>query len=376
MADQLVLAAFSVLYTVNIAVSNISMGMVSLPFHQIVRAMGPAVTVLLELAILRKHRSNRVYLSLVPVCLGVALTSAGELDFTWLGAAMTALGVVLACWKQIATNQLLVGSLKLHPLDLLWRMSLFSAIQCAVISSLNGEVVGAHGYMDKIEAGSQSQTFLFHMSTNAVLAFLINYVSFGAAPIIGPLGISVAANVKQVMVIILAIFMFGFKMTLFNAIGVPVTLLGGIWYSRESAAERQQAAPTTKAEVESVESEKAEELSRDDERHELIEQSTSESEESLKEEPEEAESTVQRRRTRAPKKTKAPEEEPDTMETKGRKSKAAKSETKTARRAGATEAVTAVEKTRTKSSSKSAKVVATKEAAEPVPTRALRSRVK
>jgi hypothetical protein len=240
-ADQLILAAFSVLYTVNIAVSNISMGMVSLPFHQIVRAMGPAVTVAMELAFYSKSRSSRVYMTLIPVCFGVALTCAGELDFSWIGAAMTVFGVVLACWKQLATNQLLVGPLKLHPLDLLWRMSLMSAIQCAIISQVNGENERAAEYMAKLTSGGMpfnASTFTFHMSTNAILAFLINYVSFAASAIIGPLAISVAANVKQVMVIILSIFMFGFKMTPLNAIGVPVTLLGGMWYSRESANER------------------------------------------------------------------------------------------------------------------------------------------
>ncbi|KAI9006958.1 triose-phosphate transporter family-domain-containing protein [Hyaloraphidium curvatum] len=244
-ADQVTLAGFSVLYTVNIAVSNISLGMVSLPFHQIVRAMGPAVTVILELLVYGKSRSRRVYLTLVPVCLGVALSSAGDLEFTWMGAAMTVFGVILACWKQLVTNQLLVGPLKLHPLDLLWRMSLLSAIQCAAISQLNGETQRLTGYMDKLSSGGMPfdwSTFTFHMTTNAVLAFLINYVSFAAAAIIGPLAISVAANVKQVMVIILSIFMFGFRMTPLNAIGVPVTLLGGMLYSRESAAEKAAAA--------------------------------------------------------------------------------------------------------------------------------------
>lgn len=240
-ADQLVLAGFSVLYTVNIAVSNISLGMVSLPFHQIVRAMGPAVTVLLELAFYNQKRSAKVYLTLVPVCLGVALTCAGDLEFTWIGAAMTVLGVVLACWKGLATNQLLVGHLKLHPLDLLWRMSLMSAIQCGIIAQFNGETASAASYMDKMNNGKLSFTpsaFAFHMASNASLAFLINYVSFAASAIIGPLAISVAANVKQVMVIILSIFMFGFKMTALNGIGVPVTLLGGLWYSSASAAEK------------------------------------------------------------------------------------------------------------------------------------------
>src|SRR5688572_6447983 len=65
--DAITMIVFSVLYTVNIAISNVSLNMVSLPFHQIVRSTNPAVTVLLERTFLGKRHRWRTYISLVMV---------------------------------------------------------------------------------------------------------------------------------------------------------------------------------------------------------------------------------------------------------------------------------------------------------------------
>ena len=43
----------------------------------------------------------------------------GELDYTMFGLCVTALGAVLAALKGVITNMFMVGSLKLHPIDLL-----------------------------------------------------------------------------------------------------------------------------------------------------------------------------------------------------------------------------------------------------------------
>ncbi|KAJ3143770.1 UAA transporter, partial [Irineochytrium annulatum] len=139
--DVMIIFLFSFLYTVNIAVSNVSLNLVSLPFHQIVRSTNPAVTLFLERLFLRKRvKSLEVYLSLTLVIAGVALATLGEYEFSSIGLAMTMFGVVLSSLKGILTHKLLVGTLKLHPLDLLWRMSALAAVQCVVVSWSSGEM--------------------------------------------------------------------------------------------------------------------------------------------------------------------------------------------------------------------------------------------
>jgi hypothetical protein len=59
------LLAFSLLYTVNIAVSNISMNLVSLPLHQILRSTNPALTLFLERVFFGKRVSSATISSLI-----------------------------------------------------------------------------------------------------------------------------------------------------------------------------------------------------------------------------------------------------------------------------------------------------------------------
>lgn len=73
--ENLVLVAFSSLYTINIAVSNLSLNLVTVPFHQVVRATTPLFAIALGAVMLKKRTSRRTVISLVPVVLGVAFAT-------------------------------------------------------------------------------------------------------------------------------------------------------------------------------------------------------------------------------------------------------------------------------------------------------------
>ena len=230
--------AFSFLYTVNIAISNVSLNMVSLPFHQIVRSTNPAFTILMEMMIIGKRHSKETYLSLLPVILGVALATLGEYEFSLAGFFCTIFGVILSALKGIVTNMLLVGPLKLHPLDLLWRMSLLSFFQCLFISKWTGELEkyslfiqdlgeeellpGEHSfqYFGLFGRVSPNQSALyFALLCNGILAFAINYVSFSANKKTSALSMTVAGNVKQALSIILSVWIFKYIISMTNGLG-------------------------------------------------------------------------------------------------------------------------------------------------------------
>lgn len=65
--ELLVLVLFSLLYTINIAISNVSLNYVTLSFHQIVRSLTPAFTIVLEAIWLHKFHRPSMYVSLIPV---------------------------------------------------------------------------------------------------------------------------------------------------------------------------------------------------------------------------------------------------------------------------------------------------------------------
>jgi drug/metabolite transporter (DMT)-like permease len=222
----LTLLALSVLYTVNIAVSNISLDMVTLAFHQLVRSTTPVFAVVLSLVFRIKSFSTDTYIALLPVVLGVVMATYGDISFTSWGLFLTVLGTALAAVKTIVTNMILVGDLKLQPMDLLWRMSLLAFVQCLMVAQYSGE-------MDVLRVKLETADFNFYavLIGNGVMAFLLNYASFTTNMLSSALTMTVAANIKQVLAIILAIIVFHTHVTPLNAFGIFVTLAGGAQYT-------------------------------------------------------------------------------------------------------------------------------------------------
>ncbi|KAI0088249.1 triose-phosphate transporter family-domain-containing protein [Irpex rosettiformis] len=301
--EELVLATFSFLYGLNIAVSNVSLNLVTVPFHQVVRAITPIFTLCLSSLLLNSHFSSAKLVSLVPVIFGVIFATYGDYYFTPWGLVLTLSGTLLASLKTIFTSvlqssphgrhgpysngtpristpgswtrkvssttcttfsdisgvlrvlrRLVPPRLDIHPLDLLVRMSPLAFIQCMIYSHLSGELDQLRTIGVSLSPAIASQS-LSHPSSysclrtidteviggitfsqllvllmNGLIAFALNVVSFSANGKVGPLSMTVAANVKQVLTILFAVSMFNLTMTPMNALGISITIGGGAWY--------------------------------------------------------------------------------------------------------------------------------------------------
>ncbi|KAF8892896.1 triose-phosphate transporter family-domain-containing protein [Infundibulicybe gibba] len=224
-----ILAAFSVLYTVNIVVSNSSLHLVTVPFHQVVRAATPLFTIFFSVSILGIQSSRTICISLIPVIAGVGLATYGDYYFTRWGFVLTLIGTALAALKTIFTNVLQSPSSthnipKLSPLHLLYFLSPLAFIQTVALAQLSGE-------LDRIRQHSPSWTQLCLLLLNGTIAFGLNVVSFNANRKVGALGMTVAANVKQVLTVLCAVLLFDLTITTVNASGILLTLLGGAVYA-------------------------------------------------------------------------------------------------------------------------------------------------
>ncbi|KAI9303802.1 triose-phosphate transporter family-domain-containing protein [Cunninghamella echinulata] len=225
--ENIVMLLFSFLYTINIAISNVSLNLVSVPFHQVVRAMTPVFTIMLSVMFLSKSYSSLTYISLFPVIAGVAFATFGDYNYTAMGFFLTVLGTILAAVKTVVTNRVQVGKLKLHPLDLLLRMSPLACFQTLLYSYATGEMTLVKEFM----VTKATWSFLFVLLINGVLAFFLNVVSFTANKKTSALTMTVAGNVKQVLSIVLAVIIFKYPLTWMNSIGILLTLAGGAWYT-------------------------------------------------------------------------------------------------------------------------------------------------
>eukprot|EP00835_Amoeboradix_gromovi_P005212 NODE_469_length_8093_cov_0.306230.p4 type:complete len:300 gc:universal NODE_469_length_8093_cov_0.306230:5195-6094(+) len=214
---------FSSLYTVNIAVSNWSLLLSSVHFHQIIRSSTPFVTVILNLFYGKTTPFQKI-LALIPVVVGVMMSAGGEVDYTIFGFILVWVGVVLSALKGVVTNQVMVGPLKLHPMDALLKLCPLAATQCFFIAIINGEVI-------RLLDEPPTYKIVLSLVFNGFIAYLLNVASFTANKLNGALTMTVFGNVKQIVTIILSVVIFSAIITPMNAIGIALTLFGGILYS-------------------------------------------------------------------------------------------------------------------------------------------------
>lgn len=147
-------------------------------------------------------------LSLVPVVAGVGFTTYGDYYFTRWGLFLTLLGTFLAALKTVVTNMLQSGTsitsrskpsitstaprkgIKLHPLDLLMRMSPLAFIQCVIYGWASGELENVR----RFGAVEMDRGKVFGLVVNGMIAFGLNVVSFTANKKAGPLTMNVAGE--------------------------------------------------------------------------------------------------------------------------------------------------------------------------------------
>lgn len=119
-------------------------------------------------------------------------------------------------------------------------MSPLAFIQTLLYAYLTGELESLKTYAAD---GSLTRRDMGVLLVNGLIAFALNIISFTANKKTGALTMTVAANVKQILTIILAIAFWGLQVTWMNALGISLTLLGGAWYAKvelEAKTKRSQ----------------------------------------------------------------------------------------------------------------------------------------
>lgn len=165
----------------------------TVPFHQVVRASTPIFTILISAMVLRTRFTMMKLVSLLPVVAGVGFATYGDYYFTAWGLILTLLGTFLAALKTVVTNVIQTGGggrLKLHPLDLLMRMSPLAFIQCVAYGWYTGELERVRHY----GATQMTQGKAVALLINGAIACGLNIVSFTANKKAGALTMTVSAK--------------------------------------------------------------------------------------------------------------------------------------------------------------------------------------
>jgi len=202
--------------------SHFSILKVQVSYTHTVKATMPIFTVILSRIILGTQYSCRVYLSLVPIVLGVALASLTEISFDPAGLLSALSATCGFALTAIYSRQLMRDS-GIHHMYLLFKLGQIAALMFLPIWIL----VDSTRIYSKINWG----IFLL-LCINGSLHWVQNVVAFSLYKLVSPLTYAVANVTKRIAVIIVSLTLLQNPVTMTNVFGMVMAVTGVFIYSR------------------------------------------------------------------------------------------------------------------------------------------------
>jgi len=217
---------FSIIFTLNIVVGNVSLKFVSVNFNQVMRSLVPGLTLLVGLWQGKPFTLVRA-LSVLPIIVGVAMACFGDMTYTALGFFVTLGCIILAAAKVVCGGEMLRGEAQLQPMELLSWMAPLAGVQCFVLAVCTGEISAIYGSWPEVNTrGVWTMVF-----GSGLASFTLNVSSLIANKLTSPLTLCIAANVKQVLMIVVSTLVFKTEVTVLNGMGILLVLVASANYS-------------------------------------------------------------------------------------------------------------------------------------------------
>jgi drug/metabolite transporter (DMT)-like permease len=205
-----------VFYAFSLVLSNKAYIYLSVSYLQMLKAFTP-VAVLIVSYISGLEQSSMLEMGIVTIiCCGVAITSVGELNFSWIGFIFQALAIVFESSRLVLTN-ILMKQLKLDPLSSLY----YIAPLCLCF------ILPAHFYFEFSLLPwdvMMTSKFAGMMAASGAVAFSLNVAVVVLISNTSALTLTLAGIIKDLLLVFLSVMVFGSPVTLLQYFGYAITL--------------------------------------------------------------------------------------------------------------------------------------------------------
>lgn len=228
------IAALALIFCVTIVLGNVSLRFIPVSFNQALGATTPAFTALLA-ALMGHRESKAVYLSLIPVIIGIVIASGAEPMFNIIGFAAALMATAGRAFKSVLQGVMLSDSSeKMDSLSLLLYMAPVAAAVLVPITLFFEPNALASAFTLGRTGG-----FWMLLFVNSFLAYFVNLTNFLVTKYTSALTLQVLGNAKGVVAVLVSVMCFRNPVTFYSLLGYGITVAGVVLYSRAKRASKK-----------------------------------------------------------------------------------------------------------------------------------------
>lgn len=241
------LAKVSVLHALGHSVTVAALGLGAVGFVHVVKAAEPVFAAVLNFIFAGSVLAAPVYLSLLPVCAGVAIASLGELSFSWLcfGGAMAS--NLLFASRAVLSKIAMSGEDKGENMDSANTFAVVTGLAtpvCALIAILleviPGKIIPAWNAAI-VAPGMTEAKLATTLALSGWYFYVYNEFAFKVLGMVSPVAQAVGNTVKRVVILIATSIFFTVPMTPIGILGSTIAIGGVLGYSLVDMKYKDQA---------------------------------------------------------------------------------------------------------------------------------------
>ncbi|KKA29703.1 hypothetical protein TD95_004169 [Thielaviopsis punctulata] len=213
-----------VCYCGSLVFSNMVYMYLSVAYIQMLKSAAPCAVLFIGYVWGVQHPTLKTWLNVLVITIGVAITSAGEMQFSMTGFIYQVLGIIFEGVRLTMIQVLLSGDdFKMDPLVSLY----YFAPVCAVMNCLVALFTEVPTFkMEDLWATGLSVLFL-----NAAVASMLNIASVFLIGKTSSLVLTLAGILKAILLVIVSVIIWGTPITMMQFLGYSIALGGLTVYS-------------------------------------------------------------------------------------------------------------------------------------------------